>query len=526
MKYLFPLLACLAVFLAARQFGGALESGIPGASSQKDAGRGAKGLARQADRLAGRACKSPAALERLHRSGELAEEDLIAAIRQAAEHDPEGTWAWIEAGDYGPDGNGTRSKYLQVVLSKWFGKDPEAALAKISAHNPGGSYLAGFVIGMLGSGTEEEAAAVRDHLDELVDMVGNQERAIFFPPRTAENAALFMALPEGRSREILLGKFAAVWLQENSAAAAGWVKQLPGKVRNEAMVEFTGDALNDNPWISEAGRKFAMEWVMNEASPAEKIRFGPRLAENLATKNPAEAIRWATANLSGNALEDATSKVITRLLSTDPEAARQIAETLPAGDGRTAAVAGVAGTMLKKDPTAAIGWWLNHTGDHNPSNRTDARTSAALGSQWFQADPDSFRAYLADPDGLELPFAMVQQALQKMMEDRDGTFDWIASLPASNRDPVIKSAYMVLAQESPEKAAAAFDSRPDLATGDGARMILNYWYGRDPNKAVAWVASLPWGGTREAALSAVRKIAEQQVQKGQEPPQQLKELLH
>ncbi|WP_367871529.1 hypothetical protein [Luteolibacter sp. Populi] len=526
MKYLFPLLACLAVFLAARQFGGALESGIPGASSQKDAGRGTKGLARQAERLAGRTCKSPAALERLHRSGELAEEDLIVAIRQAAAHDPEGVWAWIEAGDYGPHGDGTRSKYLQVVLSKWFGKDPEAALAKMNLHHPNNSYLAGYVIGMLATGTTEEAAAVRDHLDALVDMVGNQERAILFPPRTAEGAAVLMALPEGRSREILLGRFAAAWLETDSGSAAAWVKQLPDIVRNKAMADFTGEALNDRPWISEAGRKFAMEWVMNEASPAEKIRFGPMLAENLAKENPAAAIQWATANLSGDALEDATSKVITRLLSTDPEAAREIAETLSAGDGRTAAVAGVAGTMLKKDPAAAIEWWLDHTGDHNPANRTDARTAAALGSKWFQADPDSFRAYLADPDGRELPFTMVQQALKKMMEDRDGTFDWIASLPPANRVPVIKSAYMVLAQESPEKAAAAFDSRPDLATGDGARMILNYWYGRDPNKAVAWVASLPWGGTREAALSAVRKIAEQQVQKGQEPPQQLKELLH
>ena len=527
MKYLFPLLACLAVFLAARQFGGALESGMPGAATQKDAGRGAKGLARQAERLAGRTCKSPAALERLHRSGELGQEDLTAAIRQAAEHDPEGVWAWIEACDYGPHGAGLRSKYLQVVLSKWFGENPEKALAKMSAHNPSGCYLAGYVIGMLAGGTAEDAAAVRDHLDELVDMVGNQERAIFFPPRTPENAALFMALPEGRSREILLGRFAAVWLQENSAAAAGWVKQLPAPVRNEAMVEFTGEALNERPWISDAGRKLAMEWVMNEASAGEKFRFGPGLALNLAKENPAAAIGWATANLSGTTLANATEEVMSRVLAADAQTARQLAESLPAGEGKTLATGQVAEAMLKNDPAAAIGWWLDHADKPDPGDLAgnSAGAAASLGSSWFLADPDSFRAYLASPDARELPTSLILQGMEGMLKDREATFDWIDTLPPENRGTAINAAYLSLAISSPPDAAAAFDSRPDLANSESAKMIAARWYGKNPDAAVDWVASLPWGGPREAALAAMRKSAESSVQRGHYVPQQLKELL-
>jgi hypothetical protein len=119
----------------------------------------------------------------------------------------------------------------------------------------------------------------------------------------------------------------------------------------------------------------------------------------------------------------------------------------------------------------------------------------------------------------------MQSGLQSMMKDREATFEWIGSLPQANRAPVVKLAYQHLAAQSPEAAAEAYAARPDLATGDSARIIAVIWYGRDQQKAIGWVAELPWGGAREAALAGIKKMAEAQVQRGGSIPEELKELL-
>jgi hypothetical protein len=119
----------------------------------------------------------------------------------------------------------------------------------------------------------------------------------------------------------------------------------------------------------------------------------------------------------------------------------------------------------------------------------------------------------------------VNGAVGQLIKDREGTFDWIATLPDDRREPVLKTAYLRWALDSPAEAAAAFDSRPELATGDGARQIAYYWYRADPSAAAGWVANLPWGGLRESAISGLRKMADYQTQSGSAVPEEVRQLL-
>ena len=136
-----------------------------------------------------------------------------------------------------------------------------------------------------------------------------------------------------------------------------------------------------------------------------------------------------------------------------------------------------------------------------------------------------YRDFLADPGSPDLPPATIGSAVAHLMKDRESTFDWIATLPAGRREPVLKTAYTRWALDSPVEAAAAFESRPELATGEGARQIAYFWYRKDPSGAAGGVSGLPWGGLRESALAGLRKMADYQAQSGGTVPEEVRQLL-
>jgi hypothetical protein len=270
-----------------------------------------------------------------------------------------------------------------------------------------------------------------------------------------------------------------------------------------------------------------MEWLLKEASAGARTRLGERMAIAMAEDDPVAALQWATKNLDSKSLGQATSDIMKLAVAGDPKRAQALVESLPAGSQRESAANEVAGYWVAKDPTAAITWWLGQR-QGNASTRPDASAMAGvmnLGRTWYQKDPDSFRAWLADPEAPQLPDVLLQTGLKGMITDRDAAFEWIGSLPQAKRGPVVHAAYAQLAVKSPEEAASAYEAWPDLATGDSAKTIAMIWYGQDQQKAIGWVANLPWGGAREAALGALKKMAEVQVQRGGSIPEELKELL-
>ena len=195
MNYLLPLLASLAVFFTARHFGGTSES-APAVASPAAAARGElRGLARQKDRLVQRNCTSVAALDKLYRSGNLPTSGLQAALRQAAAHDPEKTWDWVDARQMS---SFRRADLLQTVAGTWFKADPDAALARLAAAGYWErGQIAASLIGQLMAGSHGKITATSGQLDRLLGLGGLQAHAAF-PSCSAEDAAKLLAPPTGQ----------------------------------------------------------------------------------------------------------------------------------------------------------------------------------------------------------------------------------------------------------------------------------------------------------------------------------------
>jgi hypothetical protein len=527
MKYLSPLFACLLAFFAARHFRttqdpsspDGMVAGISGMFGKRSEPRG---LARKTERLAARDFSSIASLDRLHRAGSLSPDDLRNAIREAAGRDPEGTWEWIDE-NYPIH---QKTELLKIVASVWFNADPAAALARISTVDfYERSRLAGILISKLSDGSTEEKATVAKHLDPLIDYLGNSTSDLTLPEPSPAGADLLMSLPEGRSRDILLQHFASIWLLRDLATASAWLDQVPEPLRTSTMEQFATRALNAGSSATAASRNAAIAWLRDEAPVAIKKRLGTSLASAIAATDPKAAMEWAGQNLSSRQLADATKGIVSKLAATDLPAARGIVEGLPPGTGRNLAAASIAKHWVESEPSAAIHWWLANTGEDYLKDANIQEEASDIGNAWAAADPQSFRDFLAAPGSPDLPPAIISSAVTRLMKDREGTFDWIATLPAERREPVLKTAFTRWALDSPAEAAAAFDSRPELATGECARQIAYFWYRKDPSGAAGWVSGLPWGGLRESAMTGLRKMADYQTQSGGTVPDTVRQLL-
>ena len=527
MKYLPPLFACLVAFFAARHIRNAQDPSAPpslSAGIQNALGKRSepRGLARRAERLASRDFSSVASLDRLHRSGALSGDELRNAIREAAARDPEGTWEWIEE-NYPFQEKG---QYLQIVAQVWFGSDPAAALARISTVDFfERSELAGVVIGKLTDGSPEDRAAIAKHLDQVVALLGGSFTNARLPEPSQAGVDLLMSLPEGRSRDILLQQLASTWLVRDFSAASAWLSQAPEELRTAAMERFAANSLRNAVQATPESKNAAIAWLRDEAPVAIQKRLGTALATAIAETDPKAAMEWAGNKLSSRQLAEATKGIVAQMVQRDLPAARDMVEELPPGSAKNLAAASLTSHWLKTEPDAAVRWWLANAGKDQLADSSFFGSASEIGTAWIQANPESFRSFLASPDAPELPPATVSTAVNRLMQDREGTFDWIATLPAGRRGPILETAYTRWALDSPAEAAAAFDSRPELATGDGAQRIAYFWYRKDPSGAAGWVGNLPWGGLRESAIAGLRKMADYQKQSGGTVPEEVRQLL-
>lgn len=524
MRYLLPLLCCAVVFFGGRQFRVMREAAaVKKESTAVPAHHELYGLARQAERQAKLNAESATAVDALYRSGDFSDEEIEAAVGRAMQGDAVATWKWIG----GLPESERRGKY-EVALQRWFRADSAAAV-KALEETPGEdpAALANGLLLKIAGPDAALAAGVRQQVEPLVGLVvllAPGEDQVQVPPRDAAGAELLVALPAGKGRDVLLGEFAGRWLAEDFKAARTFLERQPAELRQRIMERFVarlGDE-GQKPTAEQFGQ--AGGWLAKEATPELRAQFGPGLADSMATAGDAAgAMKWATANLQGAALEAAIGKILERTLAKDPPEARKLVEGLPAGVHRVRAAGKVAEAGLGADAAAAISWWLEQVGG-SADNDTPA-AMARMGGAWIGKSPDSFRDWLADPGAAVLPGAVLAGAMKPLFQKREAALDWISGLPAARRGPVLRAAYGYLAADSPEKAAAIFDSRPDLATGEAAGIIAVNWYGADEPKAIAWAAGLPWGGQREAALAGLKRAAESKGQSGAGMPAGLRELL-
>jgi hypothetical protein len=522
MKRLLPFIAAVVAYFVAREFRSAplpVAENLAALAPIKPRVE-LRGLARRADRLAAAEASNPALLERLTRAGSLSPSDRWDLVRRSAQADPEGTWIWLESQDFSDN---ERNNLRQIIAQVWFPLDPQALLGRLDATSYDDWRIAGSLVGLLFSEDPKAAAAARQHLDTLVNLAGPSPSSFFLPNNDA-NSALLLSLPEGPARDALTRQYAAWWLEKDVVAARGWMKNLPEAAQAEIMGSFVERGIRD--FSKPEVRAAAAAWIRDEADPTTRARLGPALVEWMAKEDPAAALDWATANLSAAPLAQATATLVSGLFSTDPEGARRMVADLPPGNLRHRAAAEIATVWVSKDPAAAVDWWLSQVDPAEAAKNNGISAGYRLGEAWFQNDPDSLRARLADPEQEALPMTLAHQAIRQWTKsDPTATLEWAASLPEDRRETFVRKTFHDWAYEDAAAAAVAFASRQDAAPSASAGPIASVWFRTAPESAIRWTAGLPTGPARQAALESLKRDADFEVQLGGTFPPALQKLL-
>lgn len=187
--------------------------------------------------------------------------------------------------------------------------------------------------------------------------------------------------------------------------------------------------------------------------------------------------------------------------SIDPEAAWEWTKT----DWRaehTVVMAAVARAWAHRDPQAAIG------AAAAVPYRSQARMCvAAAMAGWEESGKPGLVEHV-----LGLTDVVLQQKLSESLAERKvltlgslAALEWAKALPHSQRTVLVPRVASAVAEAEPKVAAAwaepqileAANSRP---TGL-PRRIASRWVKRDPEAAMAWLASLPAGGDREDGVT-------------------------
>jgi len=215
--------------------------------------------------------------------------------------------------------------------------------------------------------------------------------------------------------------------------------------------------------------------------------LGTDYASKLAETHPAEALAWASENLSGSPRVNAMYRVIDNLATVDLGAALRFHDDLPPGSARESVASQLAQSWAKLDRPAALAW----VGDLE--GRAKERALRGIGFDWLNDDAPAALAFAAEHPDVQPTFYSQHARNLSQREQYDTTLEWIATLPDS--DARTKVATDTLGQwtyRNPDKASAYVDS---LAAGvdreHGIATVAGRYFSVSEPQALDWVRSLP-----------------------------------
>ena len=519
MKVILPIVVAVTAFFAARMLPGTLAkvAGEGRASGKASSRPQPEGVAQRAAHLAAIESVRPDTFEQLYRSGKFTRDEIMDAAARLAGGDPAGTWEIVKAAELPMR---LRHDLLTMVAGMWGERDLEGLLANPEASKMAGNFFCG-AVWKLTAGSDEESAKIIGLFGQLSPMICRVYSYAILPENPENGAARIQSLPEGEAKDRIASAYAAAWMKKDPQAAIVWLRQLGPELRGRAIERFSTDLLAKAADRDPKAMAITMEWLEKEATPTARARLGAAFCANLAESDPAAALAWASGHLSSGPLAEATGKITALMMRRDPAAARTAVEGLPPGGMKHRAASEVATEWAKVQPEEAVAWWMQ-----NVTKAEWDRSSGTIGMAWYQSSPETLLEHIRNPDAPELPGGIMTAAAREMFrKDKLATFDWIESVPASRREALFDTIYHSWAWQAPGEAAAFLETRPELATPELSRKIVEAWYDREPSAAIAWVAQLPWGGTREAALKEAKRKADGIASAGGSYPEELRVLL-
>ncbi len=251
-----------------------------------------------------------------------------------------------------------------------------------------------------------------------------------------------------------------------------WINENTQGVQAERLVEYLFSP-NRN-WHNRENVSFEVYQLLPDGRLRDEVL--PYVAQSMALKQPEIVAQWLSEMPASWARNAAYGAYVGALAKNDPQAAIEALQNAPENYVPAGEISDIAFTYASKDPAAALQWSLEIGND---SLRTQALT--ALANAWGKNDPLlALQTFRALEDEKLSNMGIYNTAINWAQKDPEQARQWVEVNVA--QDP---------------KAAAQVTSA-----------LMESWVSLDPQAASQWMADLPEGQQRIAAIVGLAQSRE------------------
>lgn len=322
------------------------------------------------------------------------------------------------------------------------------------------------------------------------------------------------ALPYIQTLRELAQDFAQAWTLVRSEAPAEETTPAPqaepeAKARPQLTLpaEETPEAGSPkDPFLAEASEraaadpKAAMQWLLDEAPPEDRLRGMLAVVAVWAASDSPAALLWLEENAAGIARGETLHQGITLWSQQDPQAAADWIEGMANDPGKTTAIDALLRNWATTRPQAAADWV-----DRMPIGPIRRQAANTLVDALLQNDP-ARAAQWAFSEAVEQdhPELLEHGIAQWTQTDPAAAETYLRQIDAGTTVPdAVQSYLQTLTQQDPQKAAdwlQTLNPQDPLYQNNLNSTLLQEWSRSDSIAASAWLGQADPGPARDAAI--------------------------
>jgi len=309
------------------------------------------------------------------------------------------------------------------------------------------------------------------------------------------------------------GRVARVWSQEDLAAAAEWVRQIPPFFRDYV-------AKMGAEWAADQPKEVA-EVVLKWPDDSRRHVVLRGVCETWAKTDPKSVLAWTESVPTGATRKNARKGLVIGWSQVDSKACRAWAETLTDEADKKEAFHYLVHGLARSRPPEAIAYLQSI-----PGGMSDSNFVYCLAKEWATEDAPAAAAWAKSlPVGSSQEAALQAVIRQWVYSDAIRCANWAKELPDKTSRATAFNALMEMwVAQSPSKALnwAQALKKSDLKI-EALGAMVGSWAQSEPKEAVDWVNQLPEGNEKTILLEKVvppvcGMVQEEKVKVGQEAP--------
>jgi hypothetical protein len=406
-----------------------------------------------------------------------------------AEKDFTGALAWAKA----PGKDEGRSESLTFLAAALARDDPSAAVKFIKdnfAANEAGNVYEN-VFAMWAESDFQNALSAAQGIADL-QLRSRALRAALSKRAETDPREVLDFVRTARSVDLRASvgrKAVEGWIERDLTAAQEYTMALPtGDLRDMLLRQVTDELVRRNPSQALA---LAEQLPEGERAAAVANLFG-----SWATRDYQAALEAARGLSDGHLQEAALPQIVRGVIEVDLKMAADLADQLPAGDSRRAALGAVASRWAQLDPEAAVGWYCAKV----PSGQRDELGKMMW--EWARADPNAALKWaIALPEGSENQETVLHVFSHAGREDPASIATTIENLASEKLRFAVSEFASQWGGRDPEAASIwATRIQDEKAKFSALWSTTSQWANRNSEAASGWIESLPLGFDRDVAL--------------------------